>query len=113
MEGRVEVYHEGEWGRVCRHGGHYRLNHYVADMFCKSGGYENGEKIDNAYSMDSLDSVAKVWLDSLDCGPGVNDIAGCRRSTWGKPRHGSCVDHSSDAVIRCEGELRSPELNHI
>jgi len=90
-EGRVEVYHNGEWGTVCDDG--WDLND--AQVVCNELDY--GKAIaarDNAYYGQGSGTV---WLDSVNCLGTEYTIGICSHRGWGESYYG----HSSDAGVQC------------
>ena len=92
-EGRVEVYHNGEWGTVCDDD--WDLND--AQVVCRQLGF--GSAITNKsrayYGLGS----GQIWLDEVQCFGTELTIEDCSHDGW---RSHDC-SHSEDAGVRCSG----------
>jgi len=92
--GRVEVYHNGEWGTVCDD--EFGMNE--AHMICKSLGFSGA---DDSHCCAEYGSGSKsIFLDDLDCGPpssGASSLFDCSHRGWGV---NNC-DHSEDVAVTC------------
>jgi len=90
-EGRVEVYHNGEWGTVCDNG--WDLND--AQVVCSQ--LNIGQAIaarDNAFYGQGS---GEIWLDSLNCVGTEMTIGYCSHRGWGIEN----CSHSEDAGVIC------------
>lgn len=110
--GRVEVFHDGEWGTVCDD----RWNLAGGNVVCKQLGYVKAEKI--FYTAHFGRGNGPIWMDSVQCNEGQNSLAECRHNGWGVH---DC-SHLEDAGVCCEREqaekpdslpvrLRCPKCN--
>ena len=90
-EGRVEVYHNGEWGTVCDDG--WDLND--AQVVCNE--LDLGKAVDARHSAYYGQGSGPIWLDDLHCVGNEQIIGDCTHSGWG--RH-YCY-HSEDASVKC------------
>ncbi|KAJ8321244.1 hypothetical protein KUTeg_001204 [Tegillarca granosa] len=77
-EGRVEVYHEGEWGTICD-------DYWVtedANVICRMLGYRGGGDalIESAFGQ----GTGRIWLDNVQCRGNETDIGQCGSNGWGK-----------------------------
>ena len=90
-EGRVEVYHNGEWGTVCDDG--WDLND--AQVVCKQLGLDEVAAVRHGafYGQGS----GRIWLSNLNCTGTELSIEICSRSGWGIEN----CSHSKDAGVRC------------
>jgi len=95
-EGRLEVYHNGRWGTVCRH----NFNDAAARVVCNVLGYENLGRVvaGNRYGAGN----GPIWLDDVQCNGTETILERCLHSGWG--RH-DC-DHSEDVAVSCFSEVR-------
>ena len=94
-EGRIEVYHDGNWGTVCDD---YFTNS-AARVVCYSLGYEDvGQSIGNRYGAGN----GTIWLDDVQCSGTEISIADCRHRGWGLH---NCY-HSEDVSVSCTAEVR-------
>ncbi|XP_056227795.1 deleted in malignant brain tumors 1 protein-like [Seriola aureovittata] len=96
--GRVEVYHDGQWGTVCDDS--WGLND--ASVVCR--------QLDCGRARSALQSAAfgqgtgPIWLDDVSCSGNETSITDCRHPGFGVHNCG----HVEDASIICEGQ---PEPN--
>ena len=90
-EGRVEVYHNGEWGTVCDDG--WDLND--AQVVCRQIGFSQAIAIKTSayYGRGS----GQIWLDDVNCVGIELTIENCSHGGWGNE---NCF-HSEDAGIQC------------
>ncbi|XP_033754410.1 neurotrypsin-like [Pecten maximus] len=75
LEGRLEVYHNGQWGVVCNR----RVDKDIATVVCRqlgfSGGFHAGA---NAYGY----GHNPVWMDNVRCRGGEKKLTRCRLSQF-------------------------------
>ncbi|XP_023933510.1 deleted in malignant brain tumors 1 protein, partial [Lingula anatina] len=91
-EGRVEVFHDGEWGTVCDDGWDYN----DARVICRMLGYNPQGSVSFSYARFGQ-GTGSILMDDVDCSGNEASIQYCRHSGW---RTHSC-DHSEDAGVRC------------
>ena len=90
-EGRVEVYHNDEWGTVCDEG--WDLND--AQVVCKQLGFDQATVArNNAYYGQGK---GQIWLKDLNCVGTELTIEDCSHGGW---RIENCT-HSKDAGVKC------------
>ena len=90
-EGRVEVYHNGEWGTVCDDG--WDLND--AQVVCRQLGYDlTVNARSNAYYGQGS---GQIWLNNVTCLGNESTIEDCSHDGWGIH---DC-SHSKDAGVEC------------
>ena len=95
-EGRVEVYHNGEWGTVCDD--YWDLND--AQVVCSELGTAGA--VDVKHSAYYGQGSGPIWLSGVRCGGTELTIGDCTQINWWEP---DC-DHSEDAGVKCYvGEL--------
>ena len=96
-EGRVEVYHNGEWGTVCD--SQWDLND--AQVVCNELGVGRAiaAKHDAFYGQGS----GRIWLDSVYCTGSELAIRNCRYRDYG---YDYCK-HDKDASVQCTSGILS------
>ena len=100
-EGRVEVYHNGEWGTVCDDG--WDLND--ANVVCNELDY--GPAITARHNAFYGEGSGKIWLNDLNCVATEKSIRTCSHRGW---RIGNCT-HSEDAGVKCStGKMVVPTV---
>ena len=97
-EGRVEVYHDGQWGTVCDD--FWDLDD--ARTVCRQLGFGDAlnATLHGAYGPGS----GIIWLDNVNCAPGTPRLDMCSHSGWGVH---DC-DHHEDAGVVCTHVLPEP-----
>ena len=90
-EGRVEVYHNGEWGTVCDD--RWDLND--AQVVCNE--LDLGEAIAAVHSAFFGQGSGIIWLSDLNCVGTELIIGSCSHPGWGAVN----CSHSYDAGVRC------------
>ncbi|XP_015771384.1 PREDICTED: uncharacterized protein LOC107349712 [Acropora digitifera] len=89
--GRVEVYHNGQWGTVCDD--YWDIND--AHVVCRQLGFPSA-----AYQYHSARygrGSGKIWLDDVRCQGGEASLSSCPHLGWGRHNCG----HSEDASVYC------------
>ena len=90
-EGRVEIYHDGQWGTICDNGWDFD----DADVACFELGFTGADK---ALMGDQVpNGVGRIWLENVDCYGTENNIKMCDNSGWGT----STCNHNKDAGVKC------------
>ena len=90
-EGRVEVYHNGEWGTVCDNG--WNLND--AQVVCSELNF--GNAIAAQHRAFFGESSGEIWLDNLNCNGTELTIGECSHRGWGV----EYCNHYEDASVKC------------
>ncbi|XP_049328322.1 neurotrypsin [Astyanax mexicanus] len=99
-EGRVEVYHAGQWGTVCDD----QWDDNDAEVVCRQLGLGGTAR---AWARAYFGSgVGRVLLDEVSCTGNELSIEQCSKSPWGEHN----CDHTEDAGVSCtpltDGSLR-------
>lgn len=90
-QGRLEIYHNSEWGSVCSSG----FTKQSAKVACGMLGLHLGELIDG--TDDTLGGMGPIWMDSVNCTGREQFLWQCEFKGWGQTN----CDHSSDVVVYC------------
>ena len=91
-EGRVEVYHNGEWGTVCDDG--WDLND--AQVVCNELGFGKAIAVRHS-AFYGKGRGKKIWLDDVDCVGTEWTIGNCLHQGWNAHN----CRHSDDAGVIC------------
>ncbi|XP_055290852.1 neurotrypsin isoform X2 [Moschus berezovskii] len=89
-EGRLEVYHRGQWGTVCNDGW-TDLNTFVV---CRQLGFKYGRQTSANHFEESM---GPIWLDGVSCSGKEASFLQCSRRPWGSH---DC-SHREDVGISC------------
>ena len=90
--GRVEIYHNGQWGTVCNDA----FTTVDAQVVCRQLGYGGGRVRPSRI----IEGSGEIWLDDVDCIGNELSLAACGYRGWGV---GNC-GHHEDVFIEC-GDL--------
>ncbi|KAM7370603.1 hypothetical protein PAMP_010132 [Pampus punctatissimus] len=101
-EGRVEVFHSGDWGTVCDD--HWTEQH--AEVVCRQLGYRGHAEVvsDGAFGH----GVGLILLDDVHCEGSETSLLDCRHGIWGR----TDCSHSEDVGVRCRA-ASSQETNEV
>ena len=90
-EGRVEVYHNNEWGTICDIG--WDMND--AQVVCRE--LDLGPAIAARHNAFYRQGSGQIWLDNLKCDGTESSIRKCSHTGWGMK---DC-SHYKDAGVQC------------
>ncbi|XP_023931215.1 scavenger receptor cysteine-rich type 1 protein M160-like [Lingula anatina] len=94
--GRVEVYHDGQWGTVCDDG----FGNTEAEVVCRLLGYSPyNARVYGSY-WDIHPTYGRIWLDDLRCRGNESSIFDCSHRGLGVHN----CDHSDDAWVECNND---------
>ena len=101
--GRVEIYHNGEWGTVCDDG----WNHADATVVCRQlGFYSQVATYGSAYYGRGM---GPIWLSKLSCFGNEPSLFECSQLSLGTK---NCT-HSDDAAVYCYDTRRKSAFIQI
>ena len=94
-EGRVEVYHNGEWGTVCDDGWDWN----DAQVVCRELDLGDAAAVRHGifYGQGSGQGSGQIWLNDLNCVGTERTIGLCSHSGWGSHN----CSHEKDASVKC------------
>ncbi|NXA19599.1 DMBT1 protein, partial [Ibidorhyncha struthersii] len=95
--GRVEVFHQEEWGAVCDHG----WDKQDAEVVCQQLGC--GTVLPASEGVDFGTGPLRVWLDNVNCQGTEPTLTKCQASSWGE----SSCSHGKHASVVCSGSAVS------
>jgi len=96
-EGRVEVYHKGQWGTIC--GDHWGLKE--ATVVCRMLNYSAAVKaVKRTYHYGRANVSCPIWMDNVRCRGDEQSIAACQHNGWNVH---DC-NHYRDAGIACRND---------
>ena len=99
-EGRIEIYHEGEWGTVCDS----RWDISEGNVACRQLGFPGADTVGVSFGP----GTGTIWLTDVNCIGIEQTLAECSHSGWGIH---NCY-HSNDAGVRCSpGNRKCYELH--
>ena len=89
MEGRVEIYHQGNWGTVCNDGWDIK----DANVICSMLGYSGALRADKTFGH----GVGEIILDNVNCAGTEESIVNCQHNGYNIHN----CHHSEDVGVVC------------
>ena len=93
--GRLEVFHDGQWGSVCDDG----FDMTEAQVVCRALGFGRAIRTYCCGRQGIMNYEDKIWLSDLQCRGNEAHLFDCARPPWGV--HRDCT-HSEDVGVQCE-----------
>ncbi|KAK7174155.1 hypothetical protein R3I93_001365 [Phoxinus phoxinus] len=90
--GRVEVYHDGQWGTVCDDG----WDVAEAQVVCRQMGFPGAISVTPGGQYG--EGSGKIWLDDMTCKGSESSLSECSFKGWGV----SDCTHKEDAGVTCD-----------
>ena len=95
LSGRVEIYHNHEWGTICDD--HWDMNE--AYVVCRQLGFPPAYQI--FHSAAHGQGTGPIWIGNAGCSGMESQITDCSHDGWGI---GYC-SHSEDASVECSSSI--------
>jgi len=94
--GRIEVFHNGQWGTVCDDSWNLRS----AKVVCRQLGC--GTAVSAPGKAHFGRGSDPIWLDDVECSGTEASLSQCRLNNWGNHN----CNHEEDAAVVCSGDHR-------
>ena len=85
----MEIYHQGQWGTVCKD----KWDNKNSKVVCKMLGYVTGRTSKSGFGS----AAGPIWLDDVQCNGNEQSLVQCNRKAWGYHNCG----HSKDVAVIC------------
>lgn len=99
-EGRVEVYHQGQWGTICDDHWGFR----EATVVCRMLNYSAAVHAVRYAYYGAGNSSFPIWMDNVKCRGDEQTIAACRHNGWNT----NDCNHYEDAGVVCLNNSIAP-----
>ena len=90
-QGRLEIYHSGQWGTVCGD----EWDYIDATVVCRQLGYFGGEPITNSTRFG--EGSGQIWMDNVACDGTEYGLGDCVHNGWSV----NDCSHENDAGVIC------------
>ncbi|XP_042577045.1 neurotrypsin-like [Cyprinus carpio] len=100
--GRVEIYHDGQWGSVCHDGWNLAGAHVV----CRQMGYSGAKKATPGRQFQ--EGCGQIWMDNVKCKGSESSLSECSFRGWGVY---DCT-HEEDAGVCKTGTAQHKRLRN-
>ena len=90
--GRLEIYHNNEWGTICDDD--FGSNSNAATVACRQLGFTSGSYVSaHPYGY----GLGQIWLDDVTCSGSETSLTQCTHGGWGIEN----CDHYEDVAVTC------------
>ncbi|XP_077989453.1 scavenger receptor cysteine-rich domain-containing protein DMBT1-like [Glandiceps talaboti] len=97
LAGRVEVFHNNEWGTVC----HDNWDLVDAEVVCQELKLGHAVAAPLASQYGDVAPGTTIWMDDVDCQGYELSLIQCQQTGWAR---GNCdANHNEDASVECDG----------
>lgn len=105
-EGRVEIYHHGQWGTICDDG--WDLNE--AQVVCRQLNFPGAKSVTTGVEIYGK-ATGPIWMDDMQCSGTERFLRSCNFKGWGVT---DCT-HKEDVGVVCESRVDDslPDSSHI
>ncbi|XP_078670873.1 galectin-3-binding protein B-like [Branchiostoma floridae x Branchiostoma belcheri] len=100
-EGRVEVFHNGEWGTICDD--HWDI--HAANVVCRELGFRGAVQALTVTDASFEPGTGRIWMDDVNCNGHESYIDECEHRGWGSHN----CRHNQDAGVICDAAGKSLE----